>query len=115
MISCKSQRVKKKGGVEQNIKVRAYIFLLKNGKLVEENETKELPEDCRRTKTYAFNESHVLLRFGLLSFVYNRTNIHILSDELLFQYDKIFYFLNKIEFYNELDGTWMIKNIIQVF
>jgi hypothetical protein len=91
-----------------------YGYLMKNGQVTDSDKAASLPADCRRTKIYAFNETHVLLRFGKLNYVFNITTLQNSIGKLLYDHDKVYYIANMIDVYDEILGKWNVRNLVQV-
>jgi hypothetical protein len=65
-------------------------------------------------KRFEINEAMVLLRFGEMSVVSNRTLIEGNILSILWRHDKFAYILHKLGLYDELTSNYDWMKIIQV-
>ena len=84
---------------------KAHAFLYESGSLYATANHFE-KKDCSRTKTFNLNEKKVILRFGQLIKLIDKTDIETTISSLLWEFDKLIYVLNAFGFYKEIKGSF---------
>ena len=92
---------------------KTHAFLYESGSLYATSNYTE-KKDCSRTKTFVLSETKLILRFGQSIQLIDKTDIEKTVAELLWEHDKLTFFLNTFGFYLELKGSYDYYEMIKV-
>ncbi len=66
-------------------------------------------------KRFSINETHQILRFGSLSRIVHRSEIDSKLLEILWNRDKLYYFLFWCGIYDEVNRKFILQRMLEVF